>query len=326
MFSSNIETFLRPLKKGFILNPTGFTFQLLPKRHRVQALYNEAKNTIRSVPHISLGIIMLSFSRILLVILNLTILFSSLAQINVAKSLAHDSHRKLCLQENAGAIAFNATFLLITSIIGIIGTSCKVKSLQAIYLWIMLILTVSSFVYVTFISVLMPRVSADRVWENSKDGYWLNEYQPALQKALINGKDWFTIRNCYVEFGLCNAWRNQSRTMNQPTNQGRNYVELGCCYPPARCQLVQTNGTLWQTPKSGVDPNDKECVHWTISDRVGDCYDCDSCKAGYLTKYQENWQQGTFMHIFRLVFLTVVSALALYAFNDDRNARLEHYT
>ncbi|KZV45601.1 hypothetical protein F511_02261 [Dorcoceras hygrometricum] len=154
------------------------------------------------------------------------------------------------------------------------------------------------------------RVSAERIWEMSKDGYWLNEYQPGLQKALINGKDWFMIQKCYVDFGVCNVWRNESRIPNhQPTIGGRNYVELGCCYPPARCKLVQKNGTSWDNPMSEIDPSDKECTYWTKSDNVDHCYDCDSCKAGYLTKYQESWQQGTFLHISEVKLMSFLTEM-----------------
>ncbi|KAI3452140.1 hypothetical protein Pfo_008805 [Paulownia fortunei] len=256
---------------------------------------------------------MLSCARIVLSILNVIILISALSHILMANYLNQQPSQGPCLRDNASSLLWTGIFILITTIIGILGSCCKVKALESIYLWVLLISTAATIIFSTFISAMMPPQSALATYgKTSTNGFWLKEYKPALQKALVNEKDWYEVKSCYIETRICDVMRNQS------SDQKVLLVEIGCCFPPNRCGLVQNMTSRWVAPDTGLLSEDKECKMWL---RVGqDCFDCDSCKAGYLANYQDQWDNNIGTQVGRIFLLIATVALAFYAFryeNDD---------
>ncbi|CDP04559.1 unnamed protein product [Coffea canephora] len=62
-------------------------------------------------------------------------------------------------------------------------------------------------------------------------------------------------------------------------------LKLGCCSPPKRCDFLQRNESFWDIPESGFASQNEECQMWANNSNKGGCYDCDSCKTGYLAKF-----------------------------------------
>ncbi|GFP91420.1 brct domain-containing protein at4g02110 [Phtheirospermum japonicum] len=157
------------------------------------------------------------------------------------------------------------TGLLITiiGIIGFIGMCFKVKPLQTIYSWALMISTIATIIFSVFIFVGMPSQSASQVYQKtSSTEFWLKEYKPTMESALVHGDAWVALETCFKEINIC---------------------KIGCCRPPNQCGMMQVSSGLLVAPQTGLVSNDDECKLWA---RVGqNCFDCDSCKAGYLANY-----------------------------------------
>ncbi|KAL2522954.1 Tetraspanin-8 [Forsythia ovata] len=202
--------------------------------------------------------------------------------------------------------------MLATAVIGLLGLCFQSKAIESIYLWVLLISTILVIIFTAFVFAVLPKDTANGTWQKSQNGYWLNQFSPSLQKALVNSRDWFIIESCLFDLHICNL------QLQHQSNYHR-YLQLGCCRPPNRCGLVQ-NGTYWVVPKSGLASQDEECVNWRDAWN-GECFDCDSCKAGYLAEYQQHWQTEKVLHMATVVFLVIASVFACLAFRDDHETR-----
>ncbi|KAF0906206.1 hypothetical protein E2562_009223 [Oryza meyeriana var. granulata] len=80
-------------------------------------------------------------------------------------------------------------------------------------------------------------------------------------------------------------------------------IESGCCKPPSSCGFTYVNGTTW-TPTPGAPAavatniND-DCSKWS-NDQETLCFQCDSCKAGFLDDTRKAWSSTAFFPVFTL--------------------------
>ncbi|CAI9752785.1 unnamed protein product [Fraxinus pennsylvanica] len=253
---------------------------------------------------------MFTCSRIVLAFLNILILLSAFLQLLHANSLHNGPDQTACFKENAGSVIWLGIFMLATAVIGLLGLCFQSKAIESIYLWVLLISTILVTFFTAFVFSVLPKDTANGTWQKAQNGYWLNQFSPSLQKALVNNKDWFVIETCLLDLHICNQ-----QLQNQFDDH--RYLQLGCCRPPNRCGLVQ-NETYWVAPKSGLASQDEECVKWRDAGN-GECYECDSCKAGYLAEYQEHWQNEKVVQMAAVFFLVIASALACLTFRQDRD-------
>lgn len=89
---------------------------------------------------------------------------------------------------------------------------------------------------------------------------------------------------------------------------------------------MQKNGTLREIPKKpGIvseKEEDRECKRWEEESRKGKyCYDCDSCKAGYLSKFQRDWKTDKGIYIGVIAILIFATFLSCYSSNFDPEER-----
>ncbi|KAK6129088.1 hypothetical protein DH2020_037161 [Rehmannia glutinosa] len=249
---------------------------------------------------------MSSCSRFMLLVFNIIILIFAVSQIYTAKTLDHVPSKNPCLRDSASSMPWMGFLLLIMSVIGIIGTCFKLKALEAIYLWLLLLLVITTIIFCTFISALMPKLTAvDTFWKISGKGYWLAEYRPALRTALVNDKDWHVVKTCFKDIKTCEVMANQSSEHKVIYIE---VVHLFSFFPPWTPKI---NFTFMR--KNSQD----ECKMW-VKVRVGqECFECDSCKAGYIANYQDQWDKNFGSMIWRIVVLVSASAVAYYTFFDD---------
>lgn len=277
---------------------------------------------------------MLSCARISLSILNIVILFYAVDQIIDAKYLSHHASQRVCSSDNASSLLWTGVLFLITTMIGIMGYCCGMRGLQYIYLWILIIWTISTVVLFIFIMATLPKTTAgDAYMQTAAKGVWLNQYKPALQRALVNDKDWHRVTACYMEINICNLIKNTtdeyvfryvdvrcySLSLSLPVcklNQIMEYymyccMQVGCCKAPNRCRVLSNKV---RSPLESPEM-DSECKMWS---RMGDqCFECDSCKAAYIANYQEEWESHVPSQIARILLLVGMAALAFFAFDDD---------
>lgn len=90
------------------------------------------------------------------------------------------------------------------------------------------------------------------------------------------------------------------------------FLKSGCCTPPEECHMRYVNATFWEkddTHETGPSVN-ADCNAWK-NDRDVLCYDCQSCKQGYVKALKSKWSKlGVFL-VSMAVFL-MACHLALF--------------
>uniref|UniRef100_A0A0E0P416 Tetraspanin family protein n=1 Tax=Oryza rufipogon TaxID=4529 RepID=A0A0E0P416_ORYRU len=76
-------------------------------------------------------------------------------------------------------------------------------------------------------------------------------------------------------------------------------IQSGCCKPPSSCGFTYVNGTTW-TPTPAAATNNVDCSRWS-NDQQKLCFQCDSCKAGFLDHTRKAWSSAAFFPIFCLI-------------------------
>lgn len=147
---------------------------------------------------------MFACSRIVLAFLNILILLCAFLQLLHANSLHNDSNRTACFKENAESVIWLGVFMLATAVMGLLGLCFQSKAIESIYLWVLLISTILVTFFTAFVFSELPKDCADGTWQKAQNGYWLNQFSPSLQKALVNNKDWLVIKTCLVDLHICN--------------------------------------------------------------------------------------------------------------------------
>ncbi|MBA0846503.1 hypothetical protein Goshw_003068 [Gossypium schwendimanii] len=96
--------------------------------------------------------------------------------------------------------------------------------------------------------------------------------------------------------------KDYSRWLRKNYLDAQHWEKSGCCKPPMYCKLEQKNATFWEMPKSGPDVPDIDCLTWS-NDKEKLCYDCKSCKGGFLVDIKKQWR---FMAKVNLVILVLI--------------------
>lgn len=264
---------------------------------------------------------MKSFRKLFLGVLNVLILAFAIFQTCFVLIYNHDPSNKQCYKNPAQTIFWLSAYLLVMSLIGLMALCCKSRSLQTFYVWLMIMTTIVVITITIFIVLTLPNESANATYQKTQKGNWINGFSPFLRSILANDKDWFRVKTCLTNKELCQGFRNHPATSPWDSSH---YLELGCCSPPKRCGFVQSNVTYWEIPESGFASQDEECQMWANSSSVGGCYDCDSCKAGYLTKFQMDWHadKGVFVAILLILIVNTSLAFLTFGFRDESEQKM----
>ena len=80
--------------------------------------------------------------------------------------------------------------------------------------------------------------------------------------------------------------------------------QSGCCKPPTSCGFTYVNGTTWiPTPAAAGAPaaaTNVDCSRWSNNQQTL-CFQCDSCKAGFLDDIKKAWSFDALYPILALV-------------------------
>ncbi|CAL5338439.1 unnamed protein product [Camellia sinensis] len=166
-------------------------------------------------------------------------------------------------------------FILVMSVVGLIGATAKCRVLMLTYLWMFSVVIVMALCMTTITFVVTSNSPADVV--KASRGYKLKEFMPLFTKYMVNDGKWVDAKNCMIEQHFCKI-----RLLNATDNEVEYTKQFGCCRPPPQCGFVpRQNETSWELPKKGLASKDHDCVAWS-SNRDKMCYDCESCKAGHV--------------------------------------------
>lgn len=141
--------------------------------------------------------------------MNIIIFINGISQILFA-AYFNDLPDEIKCSQDASSILWIGVFILITSIVGIMAPCCKLKAIESIYKWVIMIVTIVTVVFTIFIFVALPNKPAVKTYQDtSQHGFWLNEFSTALQKAVVNEKDWKGVETCYAQKKLCDTLRDE---------------------------------------------------------------------------------------------------------------------
>lgn len=208
-------------------------------------------------------------------------------------------------------------FLLIVSLAGFIGACCRVNWLLWVYLVVMFLLILILFCFTIFAFVITNKGAGEVVSNRGYKEYKLGDYSNWLQKRVDNSKNWNRIRSCLIDGKVC-------QKLSQETNTGANEffakhlspIESGCCKPPENCQFIYVSPTNW-SKNGNVTNSNPDCNVWS-NDPSALCYDCTSCKAGFLQNLKGDWKKVAVINIVFLVFLIIVYSIGCCAFRNNR--------
>eukprot|EP00252_Welwitschia_mirabilis_P017815 TRINITY_DN3961_c0_g1_i1.p1 TRINITY_DN3961_c0_g1~~TRINITY_DN3961_c0_g1_i1.p1 ORF type:complete len:271 (+),score=-24.50 TRINITY_DN3961_c0_g1_i1:291-1103(+) len=208
-------------------------------------------------------------------------------------------------------------FLMVVSLLGLIGACCGVSCLLWIYLVVMFLLIVLLFCFTVFAFVVTNKGAGEVLSNKGYKDYKLGDYSNWLQKRVQNSANWRKIRSCIQDAKVCSNLekRDANYTAAQFYSEDLSPIESGCCKPPTSCGLEYKSATVWTGTAN--DTSSTDCKTWNNDDDKK-CYDCDSCKAGVIQSIKGHWRKVAAVCIAVLVFLVIVYSVGCCAFRNNR--------
>lgn len=133
------------------------------------------------------------------------------------------------------------------------------------------------------------------------------ESPPQIQDpntCFVNRNNDFRISNLYQE-------QNDRLFIIFPSSS----LQYSCCQPPLHCGFVNTNDTYWEIPISGILSEDPDCQSWR-NDLNQVCFDCNSCKAGYIRTLKNDWLGNATWYAIYSGFIFIGFWIAFWAFRQ----------
>ncbi|XXG79810.1 hypothetical protein AAC387_Pa09g0803 [Persea americana] len=182
-------------------------------------------------------------------------------------------------------------FLLVISVLGLVGSCCRITFFLWLYLALMFFLILGLFAFTVFTFIVTNNGAGKALSRRGYNEYRLGDYSNWVRKRVTNERDWQKVKSCLVQ------------------------MKLGCCGPPITCGFTHKNAMYWIIPNSGPASSDRDCSTWSNNhDRL--CYECESCKAGVLTILKKGWRKIAIINVIVLVAVIIVYAIGCCAIRN----------
>ncbi|KAK8559351.1 hypothetical protein V6N13_026777 [Hibiscus sabdariffa] len=132
----------------------------------------------------------------------------------------------------------------------------------------------------------------------------LKDYSNWLKNYFVDNGNWEDARSCLIDSHICKALHNDKHLLGF-MKQKFSMIQSGCCKPPIYCKFEYINSTFWKMPKSGPDVPDSDCLTWS-NDKNKLCFDCKSCKGGFLVDLRKQWRFLAFVNLGILMVILIV--------------------
>ncbi|KAG5222798.1 tetraspanin [Salix suchowensis] len=190
--------------------------------------------------------------------------------------------------------------LFVVSFLGLIGSCCEKTFWIKIYSCFNILLIVGLICFTIFTFVVTNKGAGKVLSKIGYREYRLGDYSNWLKNHFVNQKNWDQIRSCLIDAHVCHD-------IHSGVNQ-----QSGCCKPPTNCGFEYKNATFWIAPGSGPDVQDSDCTTWSNNQNKY-CYDCNSCKGGFLATIKKEWRILAIVLIFVTIFLIILYSLSCCA-------------
>ncbi|KAK4843004.1 hypothetical protein QYF36_002660 [Acer negundo] len=142
------------------------------------------------------------------------------------------------------------------------------------------------------------------------------DYSNWLQNHFVNGNKWNDIKNCLKDSHLCSRIGSHGSVAEFYKNN-LTPIQDSCCNPPKECGFEYKNATFWTAPKKSPALADSDCKTWSNEQKTL-CYDCNSCKRGFLSNIKKEWRN---LMIFNLCVLLLMIFTYTFGCCAKRNNR-----
>ncbi|PSS04318.1 Tetraspanin-8 like [Actinidia chinensis var. chinensis] len=208
-------------------------------------------------------------------------------------------------------------FLMVVSILGLVGACCRVSLLLWIYLLVMFLLILVLFCFTIFVFVVTNKGAGEVVSGKGYKEYRLGDYSNWLQKRVNSTKNWNKIRSCLIDSKVCKSLIDDGSNTPVETfyKERLSAVQSGCCKPSNDCGFTYVSPTNWTTTNSSF--TNPDCDLWSNEPNTL-CFSCQSCKAGLLDNLKHDWKRVAVVNVIFLIFLIIVYSIGCCAFRNNR--------
>lgn len=123
------------------------------------------------------------------------------------------------------------------------------------------------------------------------------------------GNHWRNIKDCFVfEANVCSPLVNRYKDDDFQQFQARRFssIQSGCCKPPQECNFTYTSPAVWAKPTTnGTSNSNPDCVEWN-NDPYILCFNCQSCKDGFLHDINMSWKKTATVNIVVIISLVML--------------------
>ncbi|CAN4086197.1 unnamed protein product [Withania somnifera] len=259
---------------------------------------------------------MVRVSNFIITFLNCVTLLISLLAIGFSFWFSFNSSPTLCQKVLQKPLIVLGVCLLVVSVLGLVGSLCRVTFVMWIYLFLLFLLIAGLLCFTLFtILVTNKNVSkalSGRGYKEIKTG----DYTNWLQKYVVNEENWEDIKSCLIDTKFC---------QRLPTGKGVDFykysfsaTQSSCCKPPTYCGLEFRNATYWIMPKAGPAVADNDCKIWSnVQSEL--CFNCQSCKIAFLDNIKNDWKKMSFVNFGLLLLVLFVYGIGCCAFRNNKS-------
>ncbi|KAL4279032.1 hypothetical protein GQ457_03G045190 [Hibiscus cannabinus] len=215
-------------------------------------------------------------------------------------------------------------FLMLVSLAGLIGACCRVTWLLWLYLVVMFLLIVLGIVFTVFAFVVTNKGAGEVLSGRGYKEYRLGDYSDWLQKRVGDQKNWNKIKSCLADSKVCTDFHDKylNTSLTEFYQAHLSAIQSGCCKPSNDCGFTYEGPTNW-TRGNGASATNPDCNLWDNNlDTL--CFNCRSCKAGFIDNLKSSWKKVAAVNIIFLVFLIVVYSVGCCAFRNNRRDNAYH--
>ncbi|KAL4339636.1 hypothetical protein GQ457_08G036840 [Hibiscus cannabinus] len=170
---------------------------------------------------------------------------------------------------------------------------------------ILLFLIILVLFYVTFFALVISNKALSKQIAGVGIGpFRLKDYSNWLKNYYVDNGKWEDARSCLIDSHICKALHNDKHLLGF-MKQKFSMIQSGCCKPPIYCKFEYINSTFWKMPKSGPDVPDSDCLTWS-NHKNKLCFDCKSCKGGFLVDLRKQWRFLAFVNLGILMVILIV--------------------
>ncbi|KHN22528.1 hypothetical protein glysoja_048527 [Glycine soja] len=186
-----------------------------------------------------------------------------------------------------------------------------------LYLFVMFILIIVVSAFTVFAFVVTNKGAGEVVSNRGYREYRLGDYSNWLQNRVTNPHTWNRIKSCLQSAKLCDKFETQfaNDSAQQFYAENLSALQSGCCKPSNDCNFAYQGPSVWNKT-DGVNHSNPDCNAWDNDSNVL-CFNCESCKAGFLQNLKTDWKKVTIVNVIFLVFLIIVYSVGCCAFRNN---------